>query len=210
MNTAVTPAALLEFLKTRRSVREFLQDDVPEADVRQLIEAASWAPSGTNRQNWHFIAVRSMEVKDRMAAALKTKIDRISAAITQPQDKKSFDTYCRFLFFFSKAPLTIAVVQKPYISTAAVIVERYTGETYRSSAGVQGPAAAIGNLLLMALALGYGACWMTGPLLGREELEEVLGVKPPDELMALIPVGRYAAAPVPPHRKRVEEILEIK
>ncbi len=42
-------------LESRRSVRRFLDEPVPRTDLEQMVKAASWAPTGCNRQMWKFI-----------------------------------------------------------------------------------------------------------------------------------------------------------
>ncbi|MBM4362008.1 MAG: nitroreductase [Deltaproteobacteria bacterium] len=44
-------------LRTRRSIRQFLPDPIPEATVRELLDAARWAPSGGNLQPWRVIVL---------------------------------------------------------------------------------------------------------------------------------------------------------
>lgn len=55
--------ARLERLAQRRSVREFSADPVPRELIEIAISAANTAPSGANRQPWHFAAVSDPEVK---------------------------------------------------------------------------------------------------------------------------------------------------
>jgi len=54
---------LLERLARRRSVRDFAPDPVPRELVELAIAAANTAPSGANRQPWHFVAVSDPRVK---------------------------------------------------------------------------------------------------------------------------------------------------
>ncbi|NWK55923.1 nitroreductase family protein [Verrucomicrobiaceae bacterium N1E253] len=51
----------------RRSIRKFLPDDVNDAVVMELLEAARLAPSGCNSQPWRFKLVREAEVKERLS-----------------------------------------------------------------------------------------------------------------------------------------------
>ncbi|MBM4191627.1 MAG: nitroreductase [Gammaproteobacteria bacterium] len=44
-------------IRGRRSIRDFLPDPVPESVLRQIFDAARWAPSGSNIQAWRVIAV---------------------------------------------------------------------------------------------------------------------------------------------------------
>src|SRR5512135_3121874 len=58
--------------------------------------------------------------------------------------------------------------------------------------------AAIQNMLIASTALGYGACWVEGDALPREEeFKALLGVPAEKRLMALIPIGVAAETPAP-------------
>jgi nitroreductase len=47
----------IEAIKTRRSIRHFTQEPVPESLIRELLEAAMFAPSAGNQQPWHFVVI---------------------------------------------------------------------------------------------------------------------------------------------------------
>ena len=55
-----------EAIKGRRSIRKFATDDVPEAMVEQMLEAARLAPSASNRQPWRFLVVRDRIIKQEI------------------------------------------------------------------------------------------------------------------------------------------------
>ena len=73
-------------IRTRRTVRDFKSDPVPDAIINKILQAARWAPSSSNTQPWHFIVV-----KDRDTIA---ELGRICTQGT----------------FIGQAPLAIAVV----------------------------------------------------------------------------------------------------
>lgn len=56
-------------LSTRRSVRGFASDDVPDEVLQTAIAAAASAPSGANQQPWTFVVVRDRDVKRRIRLA---------------------------------------------------------------------------------------------------------------------------------------------
>src|SRR4030067_2029589 len=60
---------LFEAINGRRSIRAFKPQDVQEATVMKLIEAARWAPSAGNIQPWKFVIVRKPHVKSALAKA---------------------------------------------------------------------------------------------------------------------------------------------
>ena len=56
-------------MRTRRTVREYSSDPVPDAVIDQAIAVAGSAPSGANLQPWRFVVVRDAEIKRRIRAA---------------------------------------------------------------------------------------------------------------------------------------------
>ena len=56
-------------MATRRSVRHFSPEDVPDAVLDLAIATAGSAPSGANQQPWRFVVVRDPEVKRRIREA---------------------------------------------------------------------------------------------------------------------------------------------
>jgi nitroreductase len=72
-----------EVIKTRRSIRSFKQDKIPEEKLNRILEAARIAPSGHNRQLWKFYIVEDEEKKQATAEACggQTWIARAPAVI---------------------------------------------------------------------------------------------------------------------------------
>ena len=56
-----------EVIRTRRSVRSYKPDPIPEEVLKRILEAARIAPSGSNRQPWKFILVKDEELKKKVA-----------------------------------------------------------------------------------------------------------------------------------------------
>ena len=57
----------LECIKPRRSIRKFTEQPVTEDEVRQVVEAAAFAPSWKNTQIARYIVVTDKEKKDKLA-----------------------------------------------------------------------------------------------------------------------------------------------
>lgn len=62
-------ATVDEAITSRRSVRAFLPDAVPESTIREILDIACWAPSGTNMQPWR-VYVAMGETKERVSRAI--------------------------------------------------------------------------------------------------------------------------------------------
>lgn len=58
-----------EAVARRRTVREFSERDVPREVVEQAVRAAGTAPSGANRQPWHFVIVTDQLIKRQIREA---------------------------------------------------------------------------------------------------------------------------------------------
>jgi nitroreductase len=72
---------------------------------------------------------------------------------------------------------------------------------------VEDGAAAIENMLLATTALGYGACWVEGDALPREEhFKNLLGIPSDKRVLALLPIGVAGETPIV-EKKPLERIL---
>jgi nitroreductase len=65
--------AFLRRMASRRSVREFSSEPVPRACIELAIATANTAPSGANRQPWHFVAVADPDTKRRIREAAEAE-----------------------------------------------------------------------------------------------------------------------------------------
>ena len=58
-----------EVIKTRRSVRSYINEQIPDDVLTRVLEAARIAPSGCNRQPWSFVVVRQAATREKLAKA---------------------------------------------------------------------------------------------------------------------------------------------
>ena len=121
----------IECIKKRRSIRNFIDKEVGMAQLGQILEAGTFAPSSGNLQNWFFILVTDQALKDQLATA------------------------CLNQNWLAKAPVLIIVVADPGK------VEREYGERGKNIYSIQNASAAIQNMLLAATELGLGSCWVS-------------------------------------------------
>ncbi len=56
----------LEFMRQRRTVREFSNRDIPIEVVKNIVSTAASAPSGANKEPWHFTIVKDPGVKRKI------------------------------------------------------------------------------------------------------------------------------------------------
>jgi len=62
---------ILEVLTSRKSIRRYKPDPIPEEMLDKILESARWAPTGENYQPWRFIVVRDPETKRKIGALAK-------------------------------------------------------------------------------------------------------------------------------------------
>ncbi|HIR85406.1 MAG TPA: nitroreductase family protein [Candidatus Galloscillospira excrementavium] len=178
-------------LLTRRSVRKYRSDPIPDADLLEILEAGCYAPSAINLQHWYFAALRSPEDM----AALKEIMVRVVTAFNPTLRER-----------FAKHPETIAQTQN-FLTTLGgapvCVLAFFRKNDYPDRDGaMQSVAAAIENILLAAWDKGIGSCWISAPLkVGMgEELRQRFA---PDkgEFVAAITLGYPDETPRCPVRR---------
>ena len=71
-----------ELFHRQRAIRNFTDEDVPDALVDQVLTAAIHGPSGSNTQPWHFIVIRDPRVKNAISEVYEEA--RAAAGATLP------------------------------------------------------------------------------------------------------------------------------
>lgn len=60
---------VLEAIQKRKSIRSYLDKEIPQDVLLEVLEAARKAPSASNRQPWKFIIVQDKELKQQIMQA---------------------------------------------------------------------------------------------------------------------------------------------
>lgn len=124
------PEILSSIIKKRKSVRKYLEKDVPDDLVKKILESARFAPSTGNYQPWEFVVVRNRSLKSDLTEGC--------------YDQK----------WMLDAPVFIVACINSRLAGAVY------GERGLRLYGIQAVAAAIQNMLLTAESLGLGTCWV--------------------------------------------------
>ncbi len=191
---------LLDLIRSRRSIRRYRPDPIPPAWIAALLEAARWAPSAHNRQPWRFAVVSDPSVKERLARAMGERLAEDLRRDGVPEERIAEDvarSYARIV----SAPLALVVC----LSMSEM--DRYPDERRQAAEramAVQSVAMAGQNILLMAHAMGLGACWICAPLFCPETVREVLGLPADWEPQGMILAGFPAGPPQMKPRKPIE------
>ena len=204
---------LFDAIKGRTSIRRFKQSSVPDDDIRKILEAGRLAPSANNTQPWSFLVIKDKETLKKMAAAVREMVDRMIPYAEDEKQAQRLGAYKgTYYTFFENAPVVIAVFMEGYDAGTDKLLARmgYPAEDIkrlRPLPGLQSVAAAIEHMLLAIHALGYGSCWMTGPLVAQEAFEKLLGYGKETFIAALLPIGVPDEHPQARPRKPLDAII---
>ena len=198
----------MEAVGTRKSVRDFREGDLPEEDLRQILEAARWAPSGHNDQPWRFHILRG-ESKEAVARLVESQ-DAASLAVSDAEEARARSALGLPEDSVTSEGIRLAVRQKVVseLRKAGAFVVACSEQPGDLIASLS-VAAAIQNILLAAHALGYGAVWMRMDFL-RRAAGEFLRIADEDEVVSVVPIGRPSPNPMvffDRARKELEEIV---
>lgn len=202
---------LMDIIKSRRSIRKFTDETVSDEEILFLMEAASSAPSNSNRQPWKFIVLRNEEKKKEVTEAVLNKIEFLKSRLPNGEMVSLIDSYKDYLIFIKDAPVLIFALYKypPLLVTEFFSELKLQGIENLAQNELISSSMAVENLLLAAHMLGLGSCCTTGPLIAAPEIKSILDVRPPFELTAVIALGRYNHSPEAPVRKPVKNIIEV-
>ena len=208
-------ATLAETVRGRASVRRYLPDPVPRADVTAIVELAVRAANAGNAQMWRFVAVDDPGTRAALRRAVDDALDVMAAWPELAGRDKEIKALRAYATFFADAPLVLAVFALPYASRADEMLEargasREEHDRLRARPDLQSVGAAVQLFCTAAQALGYGACWMTAPVLAAPAIEKLLGAEPAARLAAIVPVGRPAGAVDPTSRLPLGDVLEFR
>lgn len=176
-----------EALKGRRSIRSYLAKEVSLELVKQVIEAATLAPSAKNGQQWRFTVLIG-KPKKRLTDFFRRELEKTSRKIGRENVGSSFSS-CSIM---EQAPIVIVVWN--------------AGERGWETE-IQSVAAAIQNMLLKAYSLGLGTLWIGDIFYTQDALEHYLNK--PWKLTAAVALGWPAEAPKPRPRKTIDEVAEF-
>jgi nitroreductase len=174
-----------EAIYTRRAVREFTAETVPEKTLRDLLDAAIQAPSAVNQQPWTFCVVRDKLVLDRISREAKLHMLKTSpAGLVSHHFQELLGNADFHIFYHAPALIVIcSVADSPW--------------------AIEDCSLAAENLMLAARAAGLGTCWIgfAQAWLGTAEGKAALNLPPTCLPVAPIIVGYPKSLPPPVPRK---------
>lgn len=151
-----------KIIESRKSIRKYKKQDVPREVLERLLNAAEHAPSGKNRQNWHFFVVQGAKRDEYLKYSQKSWLG-IKDVLQQKLKPSLYDFTERFFFTLGDAPVIIFAYS-----------ENSRDERHYTSIG--SVYMAVENLNLACQVEGLGCCTMGAPLEIQREVDQFLGV----------------------------------
>ncbi|NJC98046.1 MAG: nitroreductase family protein [Anaerolineae bacterium] len=200
--TLTSTTDLHDFLRTRRSIRRFKPDPVPDSVINDILTTATFAPSAHNRQPWRFVVLTDTTIKQHLSEAMALEFQRdlerdgLPPEKIQAQIKRSKER-------ITSAPLAVLLCldmseMDTYPDEKRQHAERTMAVQSVSAAGLQ--------LLFAAHAEGLGGVWACWPLFAQGVIQDSLELPETWEPQGMFFVGYPDEAPDARKRKPIKEI----
>jgi nitroreductase len=198
---------IAELIKARTSASSYdAAHQLSEAEIAELVELATQAPSAFNLQNWKFIAVRSAEAKASLLPLAFGQPKVVEAAVT-------------FIICGTLEPhLTVSDALKPTLDAGIIDEAIYNGwvgavqnmygtnPTFQRDEAIRSGTLAAMTLMLAAQGKGLVSCPMIG--FNQTGVAEAFGLAETEVPVMMVTVGRPGPANWPKKpRKLVKEVL---
>ena len=171
----------LAMIKSRRTVRDFSEKNIPEGVIENAVKVAATAPSGANKQPWHFVIVKDPAIKKKIRVAAEKEEKEFyehRAPDSWLEDLNQFKTDWHKPFL-EEAPALIVVFRQSY---------RDLGSTRKKNYYVSESVGIASGFLLAALH-NSGLVTLTHTPSPTGFLEEILKRPKNEKAFLLIPVG---------------------
>ncbi len=197
-----TKAELRAFLRTRRSVRRFKPDAIPDFVLTDILQTAAYAPSAHNRQPWRFAVVTNLSVKQNLADEMAKEFQReLEADHVSADEINQRATRSRERILSAPAIIILCVDMSDmdtYPDRRRKKAEYIMATQSAANAGMQ--------LLLAAHAEGLGGVWVCSPLFVQKTVQEVLSLPKSWEPQAMLFLGYPEKIPAARERKDIKEV----
>ena len=197
---------LLEGITSTRAIRRYTDDPIPETVLRDMLFAATRAPSGSNRQPFRFVVLTDSEPAKQAKGLIAEAAQRIWTWKSQQ------DQYDKGSGSDPDSPKSrMARTMQEYVDNFAAVpclvlpcLVRYRDPHPAEGASVY---PAVQNLLLAARGLGYGGV-LTGFQVGVEsELKSLLSIPEDVFITCTVTLGKPRGGHGPVRRRPMSELV---
>jgi nitroreductase len=198
---------VFEIMRTTRAMRRLKPDPVPDALIRQILEAGVCAANGGNTQKWRFLVVKDAAIKRAVQVLYKRAFDKVVGpryatsapppGVTPERYKRQHAAVEYLTEHYHEAPVWIV----------ACLDDGPSPPTRWAGASIY---PAVQNMLLAARALGLGSTLTTRHLLHEREADAALGLPPGVHSYAILPIGYPMGNFGPVGRGKLEDFVFLE
>jgi len=195
-----------EAIEKRRSIRKYKPDSIPDEDIRELLNSARLAPSGSNAQPWRFKIVKEADVKAKLAEAAyeQSFIAQAPVIIVCCADIQGYldgtISGAQDLGKIGAIEDRIVTILQGKAKNLKTIDRDELGPRIAANVAI-----AIEHIILRALDFGLGSCWVR--LIDEQKVKELFRWSDNIYVVALLPIGYPAESPEARKRLELDEIL---
>ncbi|RDI94759.1 nitroreductase family protein [Meiothermus sp. QL-1] len=192
-----------EAVLSRRSIRRFKPNPVPEHHLREILSLALLAPSSNNLQPWRVVVVREQELKERLRAVAhnQAQVSSAPAVLVIYSDMK--DALARVEETLHPG---FSEEQKQLRATNLRRAWEHKTDEEREEWGKSQGFILLGFLMLLARAFGYDTVPMGG--FDEEGVKAVLELPAHVKITALLPIGVADENGYQHHRHSLERVVQ--
>jgi nitroreductase len=197
----------MDAIKRRRSIRRFKSTPLTETQLETLMEAARLAPSGSNVQPWRFILVADENLRKGLLDASfgQRCIEEAPVIIVCCGDLLSWKTTReRTQEILNLLDLPIG---EPYRKALMQRVDKALKEEFnkRIPTTMMNVAIAVEHVVLEAVELGLGSCWVR--IFDEKKVRRLFDLPEHICIVALLPIGIPNEEPEPRPRLPLSALI---
>jgi len=188
---------ILTLIQSRRGVRKYKKNPLPEEVINKIVEAGRWGPSIHHLQPWKFVIIENKNLIFNILKEVKKKLNSINMPNFLNLPTITTLSNARVIICIYNTKLFSNFMRKFFKNNISVAI---TTEISSISAAIQ-------NMVLTAESFGVGSCWLSSPLFSEKEINKILNMK--DELIAILALGYPDARGKRSLRKSIKETVKI-
>jgi nitroreductase len=189
MDSTDPSPSVIAAIQSRRTIKEFRSDPVPEETLWRILDAARWAPNHRLTEPWR-IAIIGTQSREALADALAN----LTASSQDPSVAAK-----------AKDEARRKVMSSPVLLAVTCRLAETPGQQVEDLAAV---CAAVQNLQLAAWGEGIGTHWNTGKVTRLPETSALLKLlERGEQLVGFLYLGYPAQVPEPPKRRPIQDFV---
>src|ERR1700730_4023454 len=189
MDIIIPNPAVVDTIQTRRTIKEFRSESIPEETLWRILDSVRWAPNHRMTEPWRVIII-GKESREAL-------VDALANQAASGQDLS--------VLAKAKAEARRNVMSSPVL---LAVTCRLEGNPAQQAEDLATVCAAMQNLQLAAWSEGIGSHWNTGKVNRLPETNALLGLSERvEQLVGFLYLGYPAQVPQPPKRRPIEDFV---